>query len=77
MDACEHLLVLVDYDHPHGAIAGVPVAELRSADPARARPVMALRNPRCSACGAALTGRSLGPRTQPGGDLYDERFRWV
>jgi hypothetical protein len=45
MEACKHSLVLVDYDHPHGILAGVSVAALQASDPSRTRPVMSLTNP--------------------------------
>jgi hypothetical protein len=76
MAGCEHPLVLVDYDHPHGTTAGVSVAELRASDPTRTRAVMALRNARCGRCGEQLGLRSLGPRVRPGGDSHDGRFVW-
>jgi hypothetical protein len=76
MELCEHPVVLVDCDHPHGTIAGVPAADLRASDRTLTRPVLTLRRPRCGICGATLTRRSLGPRIRAGGDLYDERFRW-
>ncbi len=74
---CAHRDVVVDYDHPHGPIEGVLVATLRSTQPSETRPRMTLRNARCVACGVALTRRSLGARTEPGGDCFDERFEWT
>jgi hypothetical protein len=69
--------VVVDYDHPHGLIRNVPVQELRRSDPSQTRPVMELRGARCATCGASLDGQQLGARLQPGGDLFDPRFRWL
>ena len=76
MGGCGHPVVLVDYDHPHGTLVGVPVADLRGRPAAGGRPVLALRNPRCRACGQGLSGPALAARTRPGGDLHDERFAW-
>jgi hypothetical protein len=76
MMACEHPLILVDYGHPHGTIAGVPVADLQNSRPARTREFMSLENPRCGICGTVLSRRQLGARIRPGGDLYDKRFTW-
>jgi len=67
--------VLVTYMHSHGDIPAL-VSKLQASPPDRTRPVMTLRNPRCTACGARLSRRVLRPRISCGGDLYDARFRY-
>lgn len=73
---CEHLDVIVDYDHPHGTLEDVPVRELQASPPERTRLGMCLRNPRCNTCGFLLSPSLLNQRTSPTGDLYDSRFVW-
>ena len=76
IETCQHANVLVDYDHPFGMLAGVPVTELKASPPATTRPVMTLLNPRCGRCGVKLSRRMLKSRIRRGGDLYDGRFAW-
>jgi hypothetical protein len=75
--ACQHPVVLVDYDHPHGTLAAVPVAQLHRCSAATSRLIMTLRRARCGTCGAELSRRLLRQRIRCGGDLYDERFVWA
>ncbi len=74
---CGHENVAVDYDHPHGLIAGVLVSSLRTSDPKTTRAKMTLRSPRCLDCGRSLRKADLRMRIVEGGDLYDARFLWV
>jgi hypothetical protein len=74
---CSHLSVHVDYDHPHGLVPGVLVAELQATARGRARAVMTLKSPRCSICGVTLERSVLAKRIVVGGDLYDARFIWA
>ena len=72
---CMHVEIVVDYLHPFGELARVPVTELqRMPSP---RPVMTLVHPRCAACGLAFTPRELGARIARGGDLYSPQFSWT
>jgi len=70
-------LITVDYDHPHGMIAGVSIRDLIESPSENARPVMAIRDPKCVECKCVLSKKTLGVRIKKGGDLFDERFIWI
>ena len=73
-ELCSHKNIVVDYDHPHGLLANVPISDLQASSRERTRPFMTLLNPRCIDCGKALDKLDLEQRINQDGDLYDERF---
>jgi hypothetical protein len=74
---CRHKDIVVDYDHPHGLIQNVSLAELQGSPKEVTQSSMTLINPRCKNCGKALAEAELTIRIQQGGDLYDERFIFI
>jgi hypothetical protein len=74
---CEHRNVVVTYCHPHGDIDGVRIADLLVSTGNRTREIVTLTHPRCADCGRALQGSGLSGRVKRGGDLFDERSRFV
>ena len=74
-DSIDASNVVVDYDHPHGRLVGVPLSEILSTPAEGARKILSISNPRTSA-GDSLNLKSLKQRTMRGGDLEDPRINW-
>jgi hypothetical protein len=74
-DSIEPADIVVDYDHPHGRIVGVTLAEILKTPHEGTRKFLSICNPRTST-GHSLDQKYLKRRTKRGGDLEETRIIW-